>query len=234
MITMHKRPVMSGLYGLLVLAAMAAPLHAQPAEEPWITASGVGTAHGVPAHVTFWLKAVVPDAADLAGAAEKLVDLEQRVRAQLESRNLTPSEIEVTATALPGYDAATVERTVRLRFSAAPFVSPDKGAPAFAELMASVEALAAEAGAEALPPLLEVADTDALAAQAVARAVENAYPPAEAAAAVLGAQLTVVRGVDVGEITWNAAPEYPAAEPNLRRVSCTARVQVSYAFSMRR
>ncbi len=225
---------MSGLCWLLALAAMAAPSHAQPTEEPWITASGVGTAHGVPAHVTFWLKAAAPDATELTGAAEKLMDLEQRVRAQLEALNLSPAETEVTAPALPGYDAATVERSVRLRFSAAPFASPDKGAPAFAELMKNVAALAAEVGAEALPPLLEVADADALAAQAVARAVENAYPAAEAAAAVLGAQLTVVRGVDVGEITWNATPEYPAAEPNLRRVSCTAHAQVSYAFSMKR
>jgi uncharacterized protein YggE len=77
---------------------------------------------------------------------------------------------------------------------------------------------------------LTVVDPTAIEQGAVARAVENAYPHAEAVALVMKAQITALNRVVIDQIAWNADPSSRAAQPDCSRLTCTARVKVSYAF----
>jgi len=134
---------------------------------------------------------------------------------------------------VPDMEAAEASVSAKLRFNAVRFTDAKEGPALFAELCDQVRALAESL---AIPrgfregPFLGLADTEPVERAAVALAVENAYPVAEAAADVMGAQIDSVLSVKVLDVTWNKDETWRAPLPDLKFTTCTARVHVTYTF----
>lgn len=120
--------------------------------------------------------------------------------------------------------------SARLRFNAAPYTTAENGIAQFALLCDKIAALATTLECEPEGPTLGVDDTRAAEDAAIARAVEKAYTGGKAAAQVMNGQIVAVDHVSIEEILWNKAPGVSARQPDIRRLTCTARVRVTYAF----
>ena len=72
-------------------------------------------------------------------------------------------------------------------------------------------------------------DPESVMADAVARATENAYPPAEAVALAVKTNIYAVDKVEVLSVDWDQKPEDQSSE--VPQIACKAQVQVTYALA---
>ena len=77
-------------------------------------------------------------------------------------------------------------------------------------------------------PFLGVEERAPVEQAAIAMATENAYPHAEAVASVMTADIAAVEKVTVVDVAWNRDPATRTTQPDIRHVTCTAKVKVSY------
>jgi hypothetical protein len=216
-----------------VLAASLAMTFAavgQEAPVSTIETEGVAVLDTAPMYAEFWLHAQ-PQGQTLAEAAEGALGFEPAIRKEIQARELTPSELTFSGVAIPSVQAKEARISVRIRFSASAFNSPTEGPRQFALLCDKIAALAAALSCKAEGPFLGVDDPESVEHAGVARATEKAYPAAKAAAQIMNGQIIAVDKVAVQDVTWNKAPGVNAAQPDIRRLTCTVRVKVQYVFA---
>ena len=211
---------------LLALCTAAAAQEAPPA---YVRAAGEATVRAVPAHVEFHLQRAVQ--ADTTEAAlDAVLPFEDKLREALVDWKTRPANLEVSAPAVTGLTARVAEVSARLRFPMAGYASPDDGVRNFGKLCDEIRKLAEMLECGVTGPLLLAGDPDELERTAIIAAAEKAFPHANAIAGVLESSVYAVENVEVVSVEHNAPRDFYAVEPNLRQVSCTAKVSVLYSL----
>lgn len=198
-------------------------------QEPTVYSVGTATDAAVPDYVEFWLHC------DSVGDTVKEAVAQARAFAEalpesVTERGLTPLELRVSRVAVPDANRARALVTGRIRLALGG-VDAEARADSFATSCEALRTLAAEHGASLEGPELGVTNPGPFERSAIGRAVENAYPHAEAATEVLGARIVAVQAVEVLDVRWNHDPEAKGAQPDIGRVTCTARVRLTYTYS---
>ncbi len=203
----------------------------QAAPTPLIESEGIGEADCVPDCVEFRF-CLRPSGGTLREAVETAAAFETRLNKELEARELAPSQMAVPGVSIPdvGQNAASVE--ARLRFGMGRFHRAENGPSLFVGLCEEMRGLAKTLECSVTGPFLALEDTEPIERKALAAAVANAYPAAEAVAQSMRAEVVAVDRVRILDVTWNGAP-LPKKDPlpTLRSIICTARVRVAYVFS---
>ena len=212
----------------VVAVMLAAPL-AVGQDEFAIDAVGTATVDVAPATVVFQLE-LLPSAAPALELLQQAVEFETGVRAEIQKHELTPTQISSTGLNYSHPDTLGPNISIFLRFSTAQFISGDGAEERYAALHDKITAIAAATKARTFPETFEANDPDQVEAAAVARAVEKAYLPAKAAADVMTAKIVSVGNVSVGELVWSNTRS-PVTDYNIRRITCTATVNVSYIYA---
>ena len=127
----------------------------------------------------------------------------------------------------------TVEAQVRLAFTTLSFTSDVDPLVQLARLADNVASLAAQCGAEMRGPILKPRDAARTEREAIIRAVENAYIPAEAAAEALDSRIVAVHNTVVESVRWENAEPTTGGSAVTRTLTCRARVRVVYVLGPR-
>lgn len=225
---MNRTNVMGWAILAVFLAAGTAPAQVQP---PFgtIESRGVATVDAAPDYVEFWLHRSF-SGATLAEAVEGASGFGAQVDAWLKEHDLEPAEATLSEVAVPTLDESSATVSAYIRFPATSFRSEDDGLAAFATLCDQMRALAQAVGAAVDGPRFGVDAAETMEETAVARAIEMALPHAAAAARIMQARIDRVSHVEIEEVVWNQEPDTPVAQPQVRRITCTARVRVVYGF----
>jgi uncharacterized protein YggE len=211
------------LTACLVIAASA-----RAAEQPVVVNSATATMHAAPATVEFTvLKRFVEG--DHKTATEKCAAFVTQAQEALRGGDVQPLEVQP----IPGIVAPNEQKNmiagVVARFTMSPFNTPNTGPVGFATLCDKITAMTAALGATLEGPKFQPAENDSAATQAVTKATENAYAPAEALAFALKSAIYSVQEAEILELTWSETPvQAPGEVPQL---SCTARVRVTYQLA---
>jgi len=207
------------------VAALAAPPTAATIDSP-----GVGTVDVVPEFVEFWIRLAGPGKSN-AESADAAQAFEATLRKELETRKIIPAALDFSGLAIPDATKRASLRSAKLRFSAVPFKSVDDGPKQFAKLCDDVlELAAAVPGAVVEGPVLGVENTKTIEQAAVTLATEKAYPAAEAIATAMKTQIVGIQSASVISLTWNQDLTSKAAQPDIRRLNCTAKVRIWYLY----
>ena len=218
------------LFVLVLLMVLSLAAFAQEGPVSTIETEGVATVDAVPAYVEFTLHARC-GGETLAAAADAAIQFEPNVRKAIQAAELVPTEVAFTGVAVPNVTAKEAHVSGRLRFRANTYTSAAEGPRLFASLCDKMATLAGGLSSIIEGPVLIVEDKEAIEAAAIARATEKAYAPAKAAAQVMSGQIIAVDKVAVTSLVWNKVPGVNATQPDLQKLTCTATVKVSYAFS---
>lgn len=219
------RPCLAACALLIALASSTA--RAQNTNTTLIETTGTATITLAPAHAEFWVH-LVASADQFRASIEAVEKFERELREGLAGKGINPNEISVTAPAIESVNEPLVDISARLRFSMSAFKSAETGAAQFAALCDGLYEVAASVGTSIEGPFFKAADEKSVIRNAVTKATENAYSPAEAIATELKSAVYAVASVSVVSITWNDAPEQRGAQPTLEEISCTATVRVVY------
>jgi len=215
---------------VLGFLAVSCAAWAQETPVPIIESTGAATVESIPDYVEFWLHDVTPGETTTA-AVNRAVLFEEQVRDALAEHDLSPTYVVFSGLSLNDINRIEFHQSVCLRFRAANFAIPEKGPTMFAALTDQIAALARQLECGVEGPSWDMEEKGSLEEEAIIQAMENAYPSAKAAASAMNAHIMSVERVEVQSIEWNRDPETRAQQPDLQRVTCTARVQIAYAFS---
>lgn len=193
-----------------------------------IDSVGTATVDVAPATVVFQLE-LLPGGGPAVDLLQDAVEFETTVRAEIQKRGLTPTQIAFSGLNYMHPEMLGPNASAYLRFSAAQYAVGEDAGEKFAALHDEITAIAAATKARTFPETYEASDPEQVEAAAVARAVEKAYPPAKAAADVMNAKIVSVGNVSVGASVWSNTDSAPA-DYNIRRITCTATVNVSYIY----
>ena len=193
-----------------------------------IDSVGTATVDVAPATVVFQLE-LLPGGGPAVDLLQQAVEFEATVRAEIQKRGLTPTQITFTGLNYSHPELLGPNASAYLRFSAAQYAVGEDADEKYAALHDEITAIAAVAKARTYPETYEASDPEQVEAAAIARAVEKAYPPAKAAADVMNAKIVSVGNVSVGALVWSKTGSAPA-DYNVRRITCTATVNVSYIY----
>lgn len=217
---------------LISIVALCTLAFSAPAQDavPVILSPGEATVDTIPTYADFWLHKKASGETNLE-AVEKASELEANINKELEARSLSPKDAVLSGMALGEAAGREASVSVRLRFNATPYSTATEGPKDFAKLCDTLNELAAALGCELQGPQLGTSEEQSVSDAAVARAVEKAYAGARAAAEVMDSQIYAVNSVELVGVAWNAAPGVASAQPDIRRLTCTATVKVGYAFT---
>lgn len=140
---------------------------------------------------------------------------------ELQPLELTPSPPLITSHA-----EHQTRATVTVRFGMAAFNTAKTGPLQFAALCDKLAEAADLMKATLSSPEFFAADEDRVEAEVVARAMEKAYLPAEAAAQAVKSTIYAVDSITILDLTWEQHPERQAGE--VPQLACRGRVQVTY------
>jgi len=236
---MRVRTIRLASVGIALVATIAAVWAAPsvPAEDPGgvlrgtrIESEGAATVDASPSYVEFWLH-LKASSATIVEAVQGVSGLDASLRAAAADRELAPLSILVSSPAVASMDPPEAKASAQVLFDATRFANLETGPREFAGLCDKVAALAKSLDCTVEGPIFTVADPDVLEQNAVARAVENALPAAEGAAQVMGGYLALVENVEVTSVAWSPEADSRVPQPEIRRVSCTAKVRVVYSFA---
>jgi len=142
---------------------------------------------------------------------------------------LQPTEIQISPPIFTSLEQRQVGALLHARFSMAIFNTAKTGPLQFAALWEKLAALATTMKCALSDPEFIAGDPESVMADAVARATENAYPPAEAIAVAVKTNIYAVDKVEVLAIEWDQKPENQTAD--VPQIACKAKVQVTYALA---
>lgn len=196
-----------------------------------VDSPGEATVYGLPTYVEFFVDRSF-EADSLEAAMQQAEPFAEALRGALTAAELQPSEMNALSPTIPDATAKKVNVSINLQFSVGSLGGPDTANQRFASLCHKMAETATKVQATLRGPRLDTSDPEALVRNAVSEAIANAYPAAEAAAAVLGVPILAVDKVNVLETTWNTPNRYWSNEPSLRQIACTAKVHVTYALSV--
>lgn len=226
-----KRTLTVCLFAILCVTASAQDTHMSTIET-----EGVGIVDTVSAQVQFYVTTLCTAPTTLE-ATDKVLEFEPALRDALKGGDLSPSEFVFSSTVVPGAhdsrsaDSWTVLGSARLRFYAAPYVTGTEGPREFANLCDRLTVIAKGLQGTVQGPTLMADDPESVEQSAIVRATEQAYPAAKAIAGVMKGQILAVDHVSVQSVTWNTSPKDNDPQPELRKLVCTAKVRVIYAFA---
>lgn len=242
---MVSRPHVLLAFGmaLVLSAALRASAQEDAMHPPTIVSQGQATVDVVPDYVEFWFHKGVIEAS-LQQATVAALQFGPQLRKEVEARKLASPDIAVYGPVLPDVKTPYARTSVRLRFATSRFSDPENGPKLFAELCDAIRDIAKALGLPegmsfdpgAKPPLegplFRLENPAGTERAAVSQAVENAYPHAEAVAQTMRAQITAVESVQIDQVTWGENATLNPPGPDYRRLSCMAKVTVTYALSL--
>lgn len=212
------------------LAAAMAGWAQQAGVYPQIEAKGAATVEADPDIVDFWIHFEISgESFAEAGAGVKAA--EQRLHATLDELKLTPMQVTLSAPSVPDVTQHEMHITAMLRYSATVFFNTEKGLAQFAELCDTNRGLAEQVEGTIEGPHFSVKNPEQVERAAIQKAMEEAYPKAQAAAEAMRSSITSVARVRVDEITWNNDPEWRGMQPEITRVTCTASIEIAYIYA---
>ncbi len=214
----------------LVSLGVAAGAAAQPVLLSTIEKMGTATVDVPPDYVTFWLHKEATGST-FVEAVRASLEFGPVLRKELAKQELGPFELTLSAPAIPDTEKRGVWVSAQVQLSMNPFNNRETGPEMFAAVCDKMAALAPTLECFVEGPILGVQDPSAVEQAAVGLATENALPLAQAIAELMNSQIVAVDHVIVEECVWNADPDTKATLPDMRRITCTARVRVTYAFS---
>ena len=221
---MSLRFVLSCFIAVLIAAGTAS---AQNPNSTLIETTGTATITLAPGFAEFWVH-LVASADQFRKSMDAASQFERKLREALAAKSITPNEITVTAPAIESVNEPLIDISARLRFNMAAFKSADTGPVQFATLCDGLRDVAAQVGTSIEGPLLLAPDEKTVLRNAVTKATENAYGPAEAIATELKSSVYAVASVSVSSVVWNKSPDQRGAQPTISEISCTATVRVVY------
>jgi len=208
-----------------------APSTAAPTQpEPTISSVGTASTLVTPEFVEFRIRKRFTGPS-IEAAVEQALEFETKVRDALAKAKLIPLQLVFSGIAIPDTTKLEVYATLWLRFTSVVFNDQENGPRQFAALCDKMRAFAESMDCSIKGPIIGVQDQGLYEDHTVGEAVRNAYSAGEAAAAVMDAELTGVVGVEVLSIEWRADNTPDNDRPDFKRLDCTARVRVSYAFA---
>lgn len=222
--------------GVLLAATGMSGAYAADARDndsPVIRNRGTATFETRPDYIEFWLERVA-EGDSYTQSVESVSAFEARLTRELREREFPAAHLEVSAPALTFGERPEARVIARLEFLINKLAKLDEAPVQYAELCDSVRRLAGDLDCVVQGPFLKVANPQAAERTAVARAIENALPLAEAAASTMNTQVTAVESVEIMEVVWDRDPEHRGTQPDLFRTACTARVVVTYAIALGR
>ena len=196
-----------------------------------IEAEGKATIDVAPTYVEFELQ-MKGEGATLLEATDKAAALEPALRQQLQTLELTPTELVFSGMSMPSLEKKEAHLTCRLRLNLRDLLGTADAPRQFASLCDKVAALATAIKATVVGPTLGIDDAQTVEDAAVARAIEKAYPRGRAAAQIMNGQIVAVETVNIQYVTWNTKSGPNESQPDLRRLVCTASVRVTYTFAI--
>ena len=197
---------------------------------PTIESMGVATVDVVPEYVVFWLHKQNEGETRVASMAEAL-RFGGALGKALAERELGASDVSYSAPAIEDATRPCVRVSARIRVGMARFSNRETGPGLFAGLCDDMVALAEGLGCALEGPLLDVEDRKGTESTAIGMATRDALPAAQSLAEIMSAHVVAVERVVIQECSWNDPPELRFPLPNLGRLTCTARVRVTYSFS---
>lgn len=208
-----------------VYAADAPPHPLSTIESP-----GMATLETPPDLVEFWLHRTVKGATFME-TMKNVLAFGPALRKELAAMDIGPFELAITAPALKDIKSPQMLVSAKIQINMNTFNSRETGPEMFAQVCDSLTTLAAKLECPIEGPVFSVQDKGAIERSAIALAVENALPAAQTVAEMMNAFIGAVDSVAIQECAWNAPPDTQAATPDMRRLTCTAHVRVTYAFS---
>jgi uncharacterized protein YggE len=216
---------------LVAVSASAAAADPAPPYGGYIESAGTATVDAYPDNIEFWLQRTAEGNA-AAEAIYAASQLESQLAAQLKTTELpTPTASDVSEVSFLDANKPSAKSTAHLVFSARAYANPKTGLTDFGALCDGMVAFAQSLNCKLEGPSFSSEAKNDLEQTAVARAVEQALNGALGAARVMKTRIDSVDTVTVEDIAWNKDPESRAAQPQVRRVTCTAKVRVRYLFS---
>jgi hypothetical protein len=217
-------------------ALLCLPANAQSSAIGTVETTGSATIDVTPDYYEFWFHYTVT-ATSFDQAAASAAAFEQSVNDAIEQSDLDLLNLEVSGIALEnmhirakqGERASTAKRSARLRFSATSYRG-EEGLLDLAKLCDSLKAMAELLKSTVEGPTPALLDTAIHEQAAISAALKSSLPLAEGATAAINAQVLVVDKARVTKLEWNASPEWRGVLPEAQRLTCTATVDVSYAF----
>ncbi len=209
---------------------LSLPAFSQTLPAPMVVSPGEATVYGTPAYADFWLHFESKDA-DVERAIAGANSFGGDVQRLMTEEELRASEFEVSAPAVIALAENTAKVSARLRFTLTNYTKPEEGPRQFGRLCDTIKRIAEALECEAEGPVLGTTESEELARSAVAAAVEQAYPKADAVAGILKSTVYAVDTIEIGDVTFNQALDTRWEEPNLRQISCSARVKVTYTLA---
>ncbi|NIA16622.1 MAG: hypothetical protein GWP08_21435 [Nitrospiraceae bacterium] len=213
-----------------VMAAVLVTAAATAQQTPVIECESAATVDAMPTFVDFYLH-LRATGDSLAEAAEAASTLKETLDGRLQAHQLSPSEVIFSGVAIPDANEQKAHASARLRFNASPFSTAEDGAKMFGGLCDTLAVVAKELGCMLEGPHLGTTDAQTVEEAAIARALEKAYPAGRAVAQTMNAQIYAVEKVEIRELVWNDAENIAATQPDIRLLTCTAKLRVSYSFA---
>ena len=215
---------------VVTMAPLSATAHAQAIlGEPVVRATGMATVEAAPDYVEFWLR-MSRSGTTFEEAAAATEGIEDLILEACEALDLAPLDVKASAQSIEDVDDLRVTRTVRLRFAARVMGNAEESRRHFAWLCDRNRALATELACTLEGPFLGVNERERIEQSALTRAMENAYPLAQRAAAEMQSTVTSVQEADIAEVIWNDDPNWRGPQPEYGRVTCTVRVRMVYTI----
>ncbi|MDQ1256960.1 MAG: hypothetical protein QG656_1560 [Candidatus Hydrogenedentes bacterium] len=196
-----------------------------------IQSTGKATVDTSPEYVDFWFHKRV-ESATFAEAMKSVLDFGPALRKKMAELQYSAFDLTLSGPALPNLTLKEAWVSARVRFTMNTFSNIETGPGLFAALCDDMAGLSETLECSAEGPFLNVGNPKAIEQTAVGLATEDALPIAQATAELMNAQIAAVEHVDIEECVWNEDPEIKAAQPDMRRLTCTARVHITYAFSV--
>ena len=141
---------------------------------------------------------------------------------------LQPVELRTSPPLITSLADHQTRAVVTVRFGMAAFNAAKTGPTQFAALCDKLAGVAQTMKATLSAPVFYPAEEDAVEMAAVARATENAYPPAEAVAQAVKSSIIAIESVEVVDLEWQQQPDKQFGE--VPQLGCLARVRVTYVL----
>ena len=139
---------------------------------------------------------------------------------------LQPLELNPSPPMIMSHAEHQTRAIVTVRFGMAAFNAAKTGPLQFAALCDTLAEVAALMKATLSSPEFFAADKDHVETAVIARAMEKAYLPAEAAAQAVKSNIYAVDSISILDLTWEQQPEEQTGE--VPQIACRGRVQVTY------
>jgi len=212
------------VFTMLILASNAS---AQDATPPTITSIGEASEDTVPTHVEFKFSAAFEESTFAAGA-EKANAFPEMLTELLKSQKLDESLLTFRSPHIDSVNKNVVTLRGIIRFALPGATDSEEQVLKFAALCDSVAELAKAARSTFLGPKLIVENSDLLEQETLKRATENALYKADAIAQILNTRIYEVKSVKILEIQWHSDTKKLESAPGLDRLTCTAKVLLTY------